>query len=61
MSVFSVEFGGVRSGGFVGFIDAMGYAAEAAFMPYAGHPADQPGVDELHVALVRDCLRMARL
>jgi len=27
----------------VGFIDATGYAAEAAFMPYAGRLADQPG------------------
>lgn len=43
MSVFSVEFGGVRSGVLVGFIDATGYAAEAAFMPYAGRLADQPG------------------
>ncbi len=43
MSVFSVEFGGLRSGVLVGFIDATGYAAEAAFMPYAGRLADQPG------------------
>ena len=43
MSVFSVEFGGVRSGVLVGFIDAAGYVAEAAFMPYAGRLADQPG------------------
>ncbi len=43
MSVFSVEFGGVRSGVLVGFIDATGYAAEAVFMPYAGRLADQPG------------------
>ncbi len=43
MSVFSVEFGGARSGVLVGFIDAMGYVAEAAFMPYAGRLADQPG------------------
>ncbi len=43
MSVFSVEFGRVRSGVLVGFIDATGYAAEAAFMPYAGRLADQPG------------------
>jgi sugar phosphate permease len=43
MSVFSVEFGGVRSGVLVGFIDATGYIAEAAFMPYAGRLADQPG------------------
>jgi MFS transporter, OPA family, sugar phosphate sensor protein UhpC len=43
MSVFSIEFGGKRSGVLVGFIDATGYAAEAAFMPYAGRLADQPG------------------
>ena len=43
MSVFSVEFGGLRSGVLVGFIDATGYAAEAAFMPYAGRLADQQG------------------
>jgi len=43
MSVFSVEFGGMRAGVLVGFIDATGYAAEAAFMPYAGRLADQPG------------------
>lgn len=43
MSVFSVEFGGARSGVLVGFIDATGYAAEAVFMPYAGRLADNPG------------------
>ena len=43
MSVFSVEFGGARSGVLVGFIDATGYAAEAVFMPYAGRLADQSG------------------
>ena len=43
MSVFSVEFGGARSGVLIGFIDATGYAAEAVFMPYAGRLADQPG------------------
>ena len=43
MSVFSIEFGGLRSGVLVGFIDATGYAAEAVFMPYAGRLADQPG------------------
>jgi sugar phosphate permease len=43
MSVFSVEFGGMRAGVLVGFIDATGYAAEAAFMRYAGRLADQPG------------------
>ncbi len=43
MSVFSVEFGGRRSGVLVGFIDATGYAAEAVFMPLAGRLADQPG------------------
>lgn len=43
MSVFSVEFGGKRSGVLVGFIDATGYAAEAVFMPYAGRLVDHAG------------------
>jgi sugar phosphate permease len=43
MSIFSVEFGGKRSGVLVGFIDATGYAAAAAFGFIGGAIADRPG------------------
>ena len=43
MSVFSVEFGGKRSGVLVGLIDAAGYSAAAVFGFVGGALADQQG------------------